>query len=47
MTEEGISKLINTYKAYKFKDDQYESFEEIFILVLDNEMAINFISTIL
>lgn len=45
-TEQGINKLINTYEAYKFKDDECESFEEIFILVLDNGMAIKFISII-
>lgn len=45
-TEQGINKLIDTYKAYKFKDDECESFEEIFILVLDNGMAIKFISII-
>jgi len=39
-TEQGINKLINTYNAYKFKEDQGESFEEVFILVLDNGMAI-------
>lgn len=43
-TEQGINKLISTYKAYKFKDDQGESFEEVFILVLDNGMAIKFSS---
>jgi hypothetical protein len=41
-TEQGINKLINTYKAYEFKGDECESFEDIFILVLDNGMAIQF-----
>lgn len=45
-TEQGINKLINTYKAYKFKGDECESFEEIFILVLDNGMAIKSINII-
>ncbi|MDR5587075.1 hypothetical protein [Clostridium aquiflavi] len=40
-TEQGVNELINKYKAYKFKSDELESFEEIFILVLDNGMAIN------
>jgi len=39
-TERGINKLINTYKAYEFNGGECESFEEIFILVLDNGMAI-------
>ena len=39
-TEKGINKLIDTYKAYEFMDNECESFEEIFILVLDNGMAI-------
>jgi len=39
-TEQGINKLINTYKAYEFNGDECESFEEIFILILDNGMAI-------
>ncbi|HEX9027263.1 MAG TPA: hypothetical protein VF839_12470 [Clostridium sp.] len=41
-TEQGINTLINTYKAYEFNGDECESFEEIFILVLDNGMAIKF-----
>ncbi|SFC47932.1 hypothetical protein [Clostridium uliginosum] len=43
-TEQGINKLINIYKAYEFKDNECESFEEIFILVLDNGMAIKSVS---
>lgn len=43
-TEEGIDKLITTYKAYEFMGDECESFEEIFILVLDNGMAIKSIN---
>ncbi len=42
-TEQGINELINTYKAYKFKEDELESLEEIFILVLHNGMAIKFV----
>ncbi|GAA0076570.1 hypothetical protein UT300005_09480 [Clostridium sp. CTA-5] len=41
-TEQGTNELINTYKAYRFKNSNIESFEEMFILVLDNEMAVNF-----
>ena len=41
-SKEGISKLISTYKAYKISEDEIESFEEKYILVLDNKMAIDF-----
>ena len=41
-TEEGTNKLINTYKGYKFNDDESESFEKKNILILDNDMAIDF-----
>lgn len=41
-SKEGISELINTYKAYKISEDDLESFEEKYILVLDNKMAIDF-----
>ncbi|MEG0307502.1 MAG: hypothetical protein RR636_06130 [Clostridium sp.] len=39
--EQGVNKLINTYNGYEFKEYERESFEEIFILVLDNGMAID------
>ena len=41
-TEEGTNKLINTYKGYEFNDDESESFEKKYILILDNAMAIDF-----
>lgn len=41
-SNKGVNELINTYKAYKFKNDEIESFEKIYILILDNTMAINF-----
>lgn len=41
-SKEGISELINTYKGYRFSDEEIESFEEKYILVLDNKMAIDF-----
>lgn len=41
-SKEGNNELINTYKAYKISDDEIESFEEKYILVLDNRLAIDF-----
>lgn len=41
-SKEGISELISTYKAYKISEGEIESFEEKYILVLDNKMAIDF-----
>lgn len=41
-SKEGISKLINIYKGYRISSGEIESFEEKYILVLDNKMAIDF-----
>ena len=42
-SDQGVNELINTYKAYKFYKDEIESFEKIYILILDNTMAIDFV----
>ena len=41
-TQQGISLLANTYKTYDNVPENRESFEEIYTLVLDNGMAIDF-----
>ncbi|MGG7078204.1 hypothetical protein [Clostridium sardiniense] len=41
-SKEGTSKLINKYKGYRFNDGEIESFEEKYILVLDNKIAVDF-----
>ena len=42
-SDQGVNELINTYKAYKFNKYEIESFEKIYILILDNTMAIDFV----
>lgn len=41
-TDEGRSKLIEEYNAYEVKKEREESLESIHILILDNNIAIDF-----
>ena len=42
LTEDGREALINQYNAYDFKEEDFESFDKKFMLVLNDNMVIDF-----